>query len=156
LCEILRKDAGLLKARGVGFSEMGASLCIRPYTTTANYRAMASAPSERHLKPLLAKVWYQMDFLNSETETAFKRVRMNINTNMYRRASKKDKKGDEFGHMSEIEGVIADSPEKIRGDRVERLLYEESGSDPYFEKKYTQGEALVTVMGGKRVGTRIA
>jgi len=97
-----------------------------------------------------------MDFLNSETETAFKRVRMNINTNMYRRASKKDKKGDEFGHMSEIEGVIADSPEKIRGDRTERLLYEEAGSDPYLEKKYIQGEALVTVMGGKRVGTRIA
>ena len=97
-----------------------------------------------------------MDFLNSETETAFKRVRMTVNTNMYRRASKKDKKGDEFGHMSEIEGVIADSPEKIRGDRTERLLFEESGSDKQFTKKYLQGEALVTVMGGRRVGTRIA
>ena len=97
-----------------------------------------------------------MDFLNTETETAFKRIRMGTNTATYKRASKKDKRGEEFGHMSEIEGVVADSPEKIRGDRTERLLYEEAGSDKHFKKKYLQGEALVTVMGGKRVGTRIA
>lgn len=156
ICEILRKDVGLLKARGLGFSEMGACLCVRPYTTTPNYRVMASAPSERHLKPLLTKIWAQMDFLNTETETAFKRIRMVINSSTWRRASKKDKKGEEFGHMSEIEGVVADSPEKIRGDRTERLLYEEAGSDKHLKKKYLQGEALVTVMGGKRVGTRIA
>jgi hypothetical protein len=97
-----------------------------------------------------------MNFLNSETETAFKRVRMNINTNLHKRASKKDKRGDEFGHMSEVEGVIADAADKIRGDRVERLLFEEAGVDPDLKKKYLQGEALITVMGGDRVGTRIA
>jgi hypothetical protein len=70
-----------------------------------------------------------------ETETAFKRVRMVINTNIYKRASKKDKDGAEFGHMSEIEGIIADSAEKIRGDRTERLLFEEAGSDKLFKKK---------------------
>lgn len=90
-----------------------------------------------------------------ETETAFKRVRMVINTNMYKRASKKRKDGTEGGHMSEIEGVIADSAEKIRGDRVERLLFEEGGSDKVLKKKYLQGEALITVLGGERIGTRI-
>lgn len=156
LCELLKYDVGLVKARGLGFSEIGACLCIRPYTTTPNYRVLASAPSKRHLDPLISKMWAQMNFLNSETETAFKRVRMVINTNTYRRASKKDKKGEESGHMSEIECVIADTPEKIRGDRTERLLFEEAGSDPHFQKKYLQGEALVTIMGGKRMGTRIA
>ena len=156
LCELLKKDAGLLKARGLGYSEMGACFCARPYTMIPNYRIMASAPSKRHLDPLLTKIWAQLNFLNTETETAFKRVRMVINTNTYKRASKKDKKGEEFGHMSEIEGVIADTADKIRGDRVERLLYEECGADDDFQKKYTQGEALVTVMGGKRIGTRIA
>jgi hypothetical protein len=58
--------------------------------------------------------------------------------------------------MSEIEGVIADSAEKIRGDRTERLLFEEAGSDKHFNKKYIQGEALIQVMGGNRMGTRIA
>ena len=47
---------------------------------------------------------------------------MVVNTNMHKRASKKKKDGTETGHMAEIEGVVADSPEKIRGDRVERLL----------------------------------
>ena len=80
---------------------------------------------------------------------------MVINTNMHKRASKKDKDGKEFGHMSEIEGVVADSPEKVRGDRTERLFYEEAGSDKVFKKKWLQGEALITVLGGDRIGTRI-
>jgi hypothetical protein len=80
---------------------------------------------------------------------------MAIDTNTYKRASKKTKDGSEKGHMSEIEGVIADSAEKIRGDRTERLLFEEAGSDPNLKSKYIQGEALIKVLGGSRVGTRI-
>lgn len=156
MCEILGKDVGLLKARALGFSEIAASLCVRPYITTPNYRVMASAFSDRHLKPLLTKIWSQLGWLDDETETAFKRVRMVVNTVMHKRASKKDKYGKESGHMSEIEGVIADSAEKIRGDRTERLFFEEAGSDKIFKKKYLQGEALITVLGGERIGTRIA
>jgi hypothetical protein len=52
----LGKDVGLLKARALGFSEMAASLCARPFITTPNYRIMATAFSDRHLKPLLAKI----------------------------------------------------------------------------------------------------
>lgn len=155
MCEKLGKDVGLLKARALGFSEMAASLCARPYITTPNYRVMASAFSEKHLKPLLSKIWPQLDWLNTETEGAFRRVRMVKNTDMHKRASKKKKDGSEEGHMAEIEGIVADSPEKIRGDRVERLLFEEAGSDKVLKKKYLQGEALITVLGGERVGTRI-
>lgn len=79
---------------------------------------------------------------------------MVINSNMHKRASLKDKDGREFGHMSEIEGIVADSAEKIRGDRTERLFYEEAGSDKIFKKKWIQGEALVNVMEDK-IGTRI-
>ena len=45
------------------------------------------------------------------------------NTDTHKRASIKMRDGGETGHMSEIEGIVADSPEKIRGDRVERLLF---------------------------------
>ena len=155
MCEKLGKDVGLLKARALGFSEMAASLCARPYITTPNYRVMVSAFSEKHLKPLLAKIWPQLDWLNSETEGAFRRVRMVKNTDMHKRASKKKEDGSEEGHMAEIEGIVADSPEKIRGDRVERLFFEEAGCDKVLKKKYIQGEALITVLGGDRVGTRI-
>lgn len=79
---------------------------------------------------------------------------MVINSSMFKRASKKDKSGREFGHMSEIEGIIADEPQKIRGDRTERLFFEEAGSDKILKEKYLQGEALVTVM-GEKIGTRI-
>lgn len=79
---------------------------------------------------------------------------MVTDTQMHKRASLKDKDGREFGHMSEIEGIVADSPEKIRGDRTERLFYEEAGSDKHFKKKWIQGEALINVM-EEKVGTRI-
>jgi hypothetical protein len=83
-------------------------------------------------------------------------LRMVKNTDMYKRASRRDSEGREYGFMSEIEGIIADSAEKIRGDRCEKLLFEEAGSDPELIKKYLQGEALITVLGGERIGTRIA
>lgn len=153
LCEELGYDVGLLKSRGIGFSEAGACLCSRPYITTPNYRVVASAFSDKLLKPLLSKIWSQIDWLNLETEGAFKRVRMSQNTAMYKRASKLDKDGNQIGHMSEIEGLVADSAEKIRGDRTERLLFEEAGSDKIFKQKWIQGEALVNVMGDK-IGTR--
>ena len=155
MCELLKKDVGLLKARALGFSEMAASLCARPYITTPNYRVVASAFSEKHLKPLLSKIWSQLDWLNEESEMGFRRVRMVKNTDMHKRASKKEKDGREFGHMSEIEGMIVDDPQKLRGDRTERLFFEEAGSNKVLIKSYLQGEALITVM-GQKIGTRIA
>ena len=77
------------------------------------------------------------------------------NSDMYKRASKKLKDGTETGRMSEIEAIVADSPEKVRGDRVDRLFFEEFGSNKVAEKSYKQGQALVTVM-GKKIGTRVA
>ena len=155
MCELLGKDVALLKARALGFSEMAGSLCVRPFITTKNYRVLASAPSEKHLKPLLSKIWPQLDWLNDNTDGAFRRVRMVKNTDTHKRASIKSKDGGESGHMSEIEGIVADKPDKIRGDRTERIFFEEAGSDPVLKKKYLQAEALITVLGGDRIGTRI-
>ena len=52
--------------------------------------------------------------------------------------------------MSEIEGIIANDPDKLRGDRVQKLIYEEAGGDPMLIKKWVKGEALITVLGGKK------
>ena len=59
-----------------------------------------------------------------------KRSRQKIDNIKQKRASMLNKEGVEFGAMSEIEGIVADDPNKIRGDRVERLIYEEAGSQP--------------------------
>ena len=156
MCEILGYDIAVLKSRGIGWSEIAASFASRPYTMIPNYRILVSAFSDRHLGPTLDKIWKELDWLNGNTENAFKRVRMNINTKDHKRASKKDKDLTEYGHMSEIEGIIANDPDKLRGDRVQKLIYEEAGGDPMLIKKWVKGEALITVLGGKRVGMRIA
>ncbi len=70
-----------------------------------------------------------------------------------KRASKVTTEGTEFGWMATIEGIVADKPRKLRGGRVERLFFEESGSNPILVTAYNQSEALVNVM-GVRIGTR--
>ena len=62
---------------------------------------------------------------------------------------------NEVGWGSEIEGIIGDKPRKIRGDRTDILLYEESGSWPNWEKAFIQGDALVGVT-GNRFGIKFA
>lgn len=156
ICEKLKKDTSVLKSRGIGFSEMASSFITRPYTTIPNFRSVVSAYSDGHLTPTLSKIWIQMDWLNDNTEGALRRVRMNINTKTHKRASKKDKDGGESGHRSEVQGLICDDPDKLRGDRTQILVYEEAGADQALLKKWVKGEALITVLGGKRVGRRIA
>lgn len=156
MCALLGKDVSVLKSRGIGFSEMASSFSANPYTMIPNYRILITAATKNHLDSTLSKVWYQLDWLNANTEGAFRRVRMVTNTKTHKRASKKNKDLSESGHMSEIEGLIVDEPDKLRGDRVQTLIYEEAGADPNLLKKWVKGEALVTVLGGKRVGRRIA
>lgn len=55
LCEATKKDAILLKARALGFSEMMASLGVRPYITTRKFRVLYTCPAEQKLTPLLSK-----------------------------------------------------------------------------------------------------
>ena len=156
LCAKLDLDAAVLKSRGIGFSEIIASCAVNAYTNIANFRTVVSAFSDNHLAPTLAKIWLQLDWLNENTETAFRRVRMVINTKTHKRASKRNKDGQESGHRSEIEGIIVDDPDKLRGDRTQLLIYEEAGANPSLMKSWIKGTALITVLGGKRVGRKVA
>ena len=96
-----------------------------------------------------------MEFLNTKTDGGMKRIRMKKNADMERRASMLDKEGNEFGHMATIEGITVDNPRKSRGARIDRLFFEESGSNPILITTWNQGEALVEIL-GKRLGTRFA
>jgi hypothetical protein len=62
---------------------------------------------------------------------------MNINTKTHKRASVKDKDGAESptSHKSEVEGLVCDDPDKLRGDRTQILVYEEAGADNLLIKK---------------------
>ena len=154
ICEYIGKDVCLLKGRGQGFSEVLADLAVRPFITTRKFRTLLTAAADDQLDPLLDKAWYQLNWLNSHTNGGMKRSRQKIDNIRQKRASLVDKEGNERGRYSEIEGIIANNPRKVRGDRVERLIFEEGGSFETLIKSWIQGTALVE-LGGKKIGIKI-
>lgn len=154
LAECLGKDVIALKARGVGFSEIGACLGVRPYITTRRARLLYTAASDTYLTGVLKKCWTQLEFVDLHTDGGFKRLRLKKNSETFKRASIVDSDGIEQGHMAEIEGIVADAPRKIRGDRCERLFFEEAGSNPALITSFNQAKALVELL-GVRFGIRI-
>ena len=60
----------------------------------------------------------------------------------------------ESGWMSQINGIVADTPDKIRGERCELLIFEEAGSWGGLRKAVVQGEALVNIL-GTRFGYKV-
>lgn len=153
LCEHLKKDVCALKARGVGFSEIAASLGVRLYSTVRESHTVYCAFLDKYVDGVLRKCWEQLEFLNADTEGGMKHLRQKYNSDSHKKASLLTKQREEFGFMSDIEGFVVDSPRKLRGDRVDRLFFEESGSNPMLIKTYLQSTALVEILGNK-FGTR--
>ena len=155
ICEhkTVGKDVIALKSRGVGFSEIAASLGVRPYTTIKGYVVLYTAAKSNFLDTLLRKCWTQLDNLNDNTEDGMRKTRQVKNNIRHKRASILNRAGEERGWMSDISGIVADKPENVRGDRVDRLFFEEAGSDRVLETKYIQCEPLVELLGDK-IGTR--
>ena len=154
MAEKLHQDAGALKARGLGWSEMTAAMSVRPYTTNPKYNVLLTCEADDKLQPLRDKCWLQLDWLNMNTTGGLRHVRQKVNNNDTKRASKVTRDGQEFGWMSEINSIVADNPNKIRGHRVDRLVYEEAGSSKTLVKAWIQGASL-TQLGGIHFGTRI-
>lgn len=155
MAEKLHKDVCILKARGVGFSEVIASLSVRPYTTNQNYNVLLTCAADNKLAPLKNKCWKQMDWLNTNTQGGMRHVRQVLNNNDTKRASKITKDGTEFGWMSQVRAVVADTSDKVRGERVDRLFFEEAGSNNKLAESWIKADALVA-LGGIHFGVRIA
>lgn len=150
LCKIARKNAVLMKSRGVGFSEMDASLAVNNYTCRPNSNTIISANLSKYVDDTLLKTWNALSFLNECTGGGFRRLRQVVDTALCKRASYYkiiDGQKVECGMKSQIKGIIADSPNKIRGDRADCLLYEEFGSWENSVKAFIQGDALVGIQG---------
>ena len=157
LAETLRKDVLTLKSRGVGWSEIQAAMGQSRYTTTSHYVSIFTAFYEDYLLGtggVLTKCWDALEFLNTETEGGMRRLRQSVNTQYRKRQSLLDREKNETGHMAEISAIIVDKPRKLRGTRVDRLFFEEAGSNENLTKLWIQSLALVSVQ-GKKFGTRI-
>lgn len=152
LCKSLRKNVVLMKARGVGFSEMDASLAANTYNCRQNSITVIAAQQDVYLQKTLDKTWKALTYLNDHTDGAFFKLRQVADSQNLKRASHKKKvNGQEIeeGWMSQIQGINADKPNKIRGDRTDVLIYEEAGSWPNLLKAFIQGDALVGIQGAK-------
>ena len=140
-----------------GFSEVNAAICDALYNCFPKSICMVTAPSKNHLDQTLNKIWGGMTFANDNTDGGFFKLRQVLDKQDVKKASYyKLVNGQkiEDGWMSEIRGLVADDDAKIRGARVDLLIYEEAGSNPNSRRSFIKGEALVGI-GGNRFGIRI-
>lgn len=101
----------------------------------------------------MSKITSELDFLNENTEDAFSNPRQKFDSKFKKKASLINENKNEVGWMSVVEGLVADSPDKVRGDRVDNIYFEESGSNACLVESYTKARALVEIL-GYRVGMR--
>ena len=156
LCKHLKKDVCMFKSRGVGFSEINAAICNQIYNCYPNSVCMLTANAQNYIDKSLDKVWGGMTYANDNTDGGFFKLRQVIDKQMAKKASYyKMVNGQkvEDGWMSLVEAIVADNDRKIRGDRVDLLIYEEAGSNPVLRQSYIKGNALVEI-GGNRFGIR--
>lgn len=125
---------------------------VCPYLSKPNKTMFFTAYSQDKLTGVLNKAWEQLDWLNLNTNNGFKKLRQVKNTAFHKKASKLTRDRTEYGWMSQIIGVIADNPSKVRGYRSHRLFFEEFGSNPTSKTSWVQGKALVH-RGGRKTGT---
>lgn len=153
MCKKAGYDGLAFKSRGVGASEIAASNCAHAFTFIDQSNNVVTAFLEKYVKDTLSKVWQEFDFLDSCTEGALGLHKQKTNTLMKKVASTVDQDGVEAGKKSIVEGITADTPDKLRGGRTENIYFEESGNNPCLISTYERGEALVRIL-GRRVGNR--
>ena len=128
MCRVLRRNACLMKARSIGFSEIMASIAARMYTAIKKSRTLITCFKDVYLKGTFSKVDHALTFLNMNADGFFKpRLKdaaLEIKSGFQ---VKKDGQFVDDGWQSVVKGILADKPSKIRGDRVDLLIYDEAG-----------------------------
>ena len=148
MCRVLRRNACLMKARSIGFSEIMASVAARMYTAIKKSRTLITCFKDVYLKGTFSKVDHALTFLNMHADGFFKpRLK---DTALEIKSGFQVKKDGQFvddGWQSVVKGILADKPSKIRGDRVDLLIYDEAGSWNDLTTAVVQGRALCEVQG---------
>lgn len=131
---------------------MDAALAAASYNCLRNSVVVIAANIEKYVDDTLSKVWNALSFTNDFTDGGMFKLRQVHDTDKWKKSSHyKMINGQkvEEGFNSEIKGIIADKPNKIRGDRTDILFYEELGSWRNSTKAFIQGDALVGIQGAK-------
>lgn len=151
MCRVLHKNAALMKARSIGFSEINASLAARLYTTIKRSRTMITCFKDTYLNGTFSKLDHALTFINTNADGFFK-PRLTDKT-LEKKSGyqvKIDGQFTDFGWRSVVIGINGSKPSNIRGDRVDLLIYDEAGSWPDLTTAVVQGQELCEVQGVPR------
>ena len=152
-----RKHCAMMKARGVGFSEINASMAACMFTIIRQSMSIITCHDLGKVTKTLKKVWHAMAFLDNKTGGGMHKNKQLKNTDMEKQAGEFiQQNGNKIptGWQATVLGINASDPQNIRGDRADLLIYDEAGSWPDLKKAVIQGEALVNI-GGTRFGIKI-
>lgn len=151
MCRVLHKNAALMKARSIGFSEINASLAARLYTTIKRSRTMITCFKDTYLNGTFSKLDHALTFINTNADGFFKpRLTDKALEKKSGYQVKIDGQFTDFGWRSVVIGINGRKPSNIRGDRVDLLIYDEAGSWPDLTTAVVQGQELCEVQGVPR------
>lgn len=151
MCRVLHKNATLMKARSIGFSEINASLAARLYTTIKRSRTMITCFKDTYLNGTFSKLDHALTFINTNADGFFKpRLTDKALEKKSGYQVKIDGQFTDFGWRSVVIGINGSKPSNIRGDRVDLLIYDEAGSWPDLTTAVVQGQELCEVQGVPR------
>ena len=151
MCRVLHKNAALMKARSIGFSEINASLAAKLYTVIKKSRTMITCFKDTYLNGTFSKVDHALTFLNTNADGFFEPRLVNKNLEIKSGFQIKiDGQFTDSGWQSTIIGINGSKPSNIRGDRVDLLIYDEAGSWPELTTAVVQGQELCEVQGVPR------
>lgn len=139
------KNIPVLKPRGVGWSEFISCLGVWYYTFQTEDPVFFFASNQGYLDKsgIISKAWEQINFLNAETERAFKHLRQEKDQDLHKIASYWDPEKRVFKKTGgEIIGRVIDKVDKVRGARG-HVMFEEGGSFPNLVKAWMTCWALV-------------
>lgn len=151
MCRVLHKNAALMKARSIGFSEINASLAARLYTTIKRSRTMITCFKDTYLNGTFSKLDHALTFINTNADGFFKpRLTDKALEKKSGYQVKIDGQFTDFGWRSVVIGINGSKSSNIRGDRVDLLIYDEAGSWPDLTTAVVQGQELCEVQGVPR------
>lgn len=151
MCRVLHKNAALMKARSIGFSEINASLAARLYTTIKRSRTMITCFRDTYLNGTFSKLDHALTFINTNADGFFKpRLTDKALEKKSGYQVKIDGQFTDFGWRSVVIGINGSKSSNIRGHRVDLLIYDEAGSWPDLTTAVVQGQELCEVQGVPR------
>lgn len=147
-----RQNFIVLKPRGIGFSEMVASMACRNYVLYKDTTYLFAMQEDTLIKDgIYTKVTDNIDFLNAESDKLFLHSKITDKTT-HKIAGVKYKTHN-LRTGGEIIGRIIDTPRKARGSRGMLIGFEEAGSFKDLVKAFNTALASIKQTGGKQFGS---